>query len=350
MDISRETLSKEFAMKTYLVTSDQGIDAIEFVDRPDPAPMPNDVLVRIRANSLNFRDLGIPRGGYVRNDTRPVIPLSDGAGEVIAVGEGATRYTVGDRVVGSFFRDWIAGDVTEEQMHSALGGGIDGMLCEQVALPESVWLPIPDHLSFEEAATLPCAAVTAWQALVTLGRIRAGDTVLTLGTGGVSTFAIQFAKLHGATVIVTSSSDEKLRKAQELGADHGINYSTHPDWDQEVRVLTGGRGVDNVIEVGGPGTFEKSLAATRVSGRVSLIGVLTGAAGKVNPMAALFNRITVQGIYVGSVEMFATMNRAISAAKLHPVIDRTFGFDEAIDAYRYLESGRHLGKVVISHQ
>ena len=336
-------------MKAYLIDSDGGIDAIKRVDHPDPSPGPGEVIVRIRANSLNYRDLGITRGGYARNDTRPVIPLSDGAGEVAAAGDGVTRFKTGDRVVANFFRDWIAGDVAEQQMHSALGGGIDGTLCEYVCLPQHAWLPIPDHLSYEEAATLPCAAVTAWQALVTLGRLKAGDVVLTLGTGGVSVFALQFAKLHGATVIVTSSSDEKLERARQLGADHGINYKTTSDWDAAARRLTGGRGVDNVVEVGGPGTFERSLAATKVSGRVSLIGVLTGGAGQVNPMLALFNRVTVQGIYVGSVEMFADMNRAIAASQMKPVIDRTFGFDEALDAYRHLKSGTHFGKVVISH-
>jgi NADPH:quinone reductase-like Zn-dependent oxidoreductase len=337
------------AMRAYLIDSTGGIDAVKRVELPEPRPGDGEVLVRVRANSLNYRDLGITRGGYLRNDTRPVVPLSDGAGEVVEVGAGVTRFKAGDRVVASFFRDWIAGEVTEEQMHSALGGGIDGTLCELVCLPERAWLPVPPHLSFEEAATLPCAAVTAWQALVSLGRVKAGDVVLTLGTGGVSVFALQFAKLHGATVIVTSGSDEKLARARRLGADHGINYKAVPEWHEEARRLTGGRGVDNVIEVGGPGTFERSLAATAVSGRVSLIGVLTGGAGAVNPMAALFNRITVQGIYVGSAEMFAAMNRAIAANGLRPVIDRTFGFDEALDAYRYLKSGAHFGKVVITH-
>lgn len=336
-------------MRAYLIDSPDGIDAIKRVEQPDPEPRAGEVLVRIKANSLNFRDLTIARGGYARNDKRPVIPLSDGAGEVVGVGEGVTRFKPGDRVVGSFFRDWVAGDVTEELMLASLGGGIDGTLCELVSLPERAWLPIPEHLSYEEAATLPCAALTAWQALVSLGRVKAGDVVLTLGTGGVSIFALQFAKLHGATVIVTSSSDEKLSRAKELGADHGINYTSTPDWQDAAREWTGGRGVDHVIEVGGPGTFEKSLAATAVSGRVSLIGVLTGGAGAADPMAALFNRITVQGIYVGSVEMFSAMNRAITASKMRPVIDRTFPFDEAIEAYRHLESAKHFGKVVVNH-
>ncbi|MGC1274584.1 MAG: NAD(P)-dependent alcohol dehydrogenase [Planctomycetaceae bacterium] len=335
-------------MHAYQIDTPDGIDAIQRIELPDPEPNVGEVLVRIRANSLNFRDLTITRGGYARNEKQPVIPLSDGAGEVVAVGDGVTRFQPGDRVVASFFRDWVAGDVTEELMHASLGGGIDGTLCELVCLPERAWLHVPEHLSFEEAATLPCAAVTAWQALVSLGRVKAGDVVLTLGTGGVSIFALQFAKLHGATVIITSSSDEKLERAKQLGADYGINYKTSPDWHDEARRLTGGRGVDHVVEVGGPGTFERSLAATAVSGRVSLIGVLTGAAGAVNPMTALFNRITVQGIYVGSVEMFAAMNRAIAASELRPVIDRTFGFDEALEAYRHLKSGKHFGKVVVT--
>lgn len=336
-------------MRSYLIDSPDGIDAIKRVELSDPIAKPGEVLVQIKANSLNFRDLGITRGGYLRNDKRPVIPLSDGAGEVVDVGDGATRFKRGDRVVASFFRDWIAGEVEEWQMLSSLGGGIDGTLCELVSLPERAWLPIPASLSYEEAATLPCAAVTAWQALVSLGKVKAGDVVLTQGTGGVSIFSLQFAKLHGATVIATSSSDDKLERVKALGADHVINYKSTPDWNDAARKLTSGRGVDHVVEVGGPGTFERSLAATAVSGRVSLIGVLTGAEVAVNPMAALFNRITVQGIYVGSVEMFAAMNRAIEAAKLKPVIDCVFGFDDALEAYRHLQSGAHFGKVVITH-
>lgn len=334
-------------MKAYQIQSDGGIDAIQQIEVSEPQPAAGEVLVRMRAASLNYRDLIITRGGYARNDRCPVIPLSDGAGEVLAVGKGVTRFRPGDRVVNCFFEDWEAGDVSETQLQSSRGGGIDGVLAEQVVFSERALLPIPPHLSFEQAATLPCAAVTAWQALVTLGRIQAGDTILTLGTGGVSIFALQLAKLHGANVIITSSSDDKLARAREIGADETINYRTTPDWEDAVRGLTGGRGVDNVIELGGPGTLPKSLSCTRVSGRVSLIGVLTGVEGAVNPLPALFNRVTIQGIYVGSRTMFADMNRAISANQLTPVVDRVFDFPNALDAYRYLQSGEHFGKVVI---
>lgn len=334
-------------MKAYQIQSAGGIDAIQTIDLPIPQPAADEVLVRMRAASLNFRDLIITRGGYPRNNRCPVIPLSDGAGEVLAVGERVTRFRPGDRVVNCFFEDWEAGDVDEAQLQTSRGGGIDGVLAEQVVFNERALLPIPSHLSFEQAATLPCAAVTAWQALVTLGGVKAGDTILTLGTGGVSIFALQFAKLNGATVIITSSSDAKLARARELGADETINYKTTPNWDEAVRELTGGRGVDNVIELGGPGTLPKSLACARVSGRVSLIGVLTGVEGDANPLPALFNRLTIQGIYVGSRAMFADMNRAITANRLEPVIDRVFDFADAQEAYRYLKSGDHFGKVVI---
>lgn len=334
-------------MKAYQIRSAGGIDAIQTIDLPIPQPAADEVLVRMRAASLNFRDLIITRGGYPRNNRCPVIPLSDGAGEVLAVGERVTRFRPGDRVVNCFFEDWEAGDVDEAQLQTSRGGGIDGVLAEQVVFNERALLPIPSHLSFEQAATLPCAAVTAWQALVTLGGVKAGDTILTLGTGGVSIFALQFAKLNGATVIITSSSDAKLARARELGADETINYKTTPNWDEAVRELTGGRGVDNVIELGGPGTLPKSLACARVSGRVSLIGVLTGVEGDANPLPALFNRLTIQGIYVGSRAMFADMNRALTASRLEPVIDRVFEFSEAKEAYRYLKSGDHFGKVVI---
>jgi NADPH:quinone reductase-like Zn-dependent oxidoreductase len=250
--------------------------------------------------------------------------------------------------MGSFFQNWIAGDLADEQISSALGGAIDGVLAERVRFHEPGLVRIPSHLGFHQGATLPCAAVTAWQALM-LGQLKAGDTILALGTGGVSIFALQLAKLFGAKVLITSSSDAKLERARLLGADELINYQTHPEWDREVLRLTGGRGVDNVIEVGGAGTLERSLRAARVSGTVSLIGVLTGRPERnPSPMTALFKRLRIQGIYVGSRELFESMNRAIDVNRLEPVIDRTFAFDDARAAYEYLQSGAHFGKVLIS--
>lgn len=335
-------------MKAYQVTEPTGIDNIKFSDDfPEPPVGPNDVLVKMQAYSLNYRDLSIPMGGYFRNDKIPVIPLSDGAGEVVEVGSEVKRFKKGDRVIGCFFQDWESGDITEEQMFSALGGGIDGVLAEYAALKERGLVHAPPDFSYEEAATLPCAAVTAWQAL-TLANLRAGDTILTLGTGGVSVFALQLAKAHGARVIITSSSDEKLERAAKLGADETINYRATPEWDKRVRELTSGRGVDNVIEVGGLGTLEKSLLSARVSGTVSLIGVLTGFKHQPSPLMALFNRITIRGIYVGSRQMFEDMNRAIEANRIKPVVDRVFPFEEVLDAYHWLREAKHFGKVVIS--
>ena len=335
-------------MHAYLVTSDGGPDALERTERPDPRPGPGEVLVELRAASLNYRDTVVAAGGYARNDTRPVIPLSDGAGVVAAVGDGVTNFAPGDRVVNCFFRDWTAGEPDEAAMRSAYGGGIDGVLAERVVFPERALLPVPEHLSFAEAACLPCAAVTAWQGLFTKGRLTAGQTVLCLGTGGVSVFALQLAKAAGATVLITSSSDEKLERAQELGADGTVNYQSTPDWHRAVKDLTGGRGVDHVVEVGGLGTLEKSMRACALNGRIALIGVLTGFEGAVNPMPCIFDRLSVDGIYVGSREMFAALNRHLSANAIRPVIDRTFGFGEAVEAYRYLKSGSHFGKVVVT--
>ena len=334
-------------MHAYLVTSDGGPDAIERVERPDPQPGPGEALVEMRAASLNYRDTVVAAGGYARNDTRPVVPLSDGAGVVAAVGEGVTDFAVGDRVVNCFFRDWTAGEPDEAAMRSAYGGGIDGVLAERVVFPERALLPVPDHLNFEEAACLPCAAVTAWQGLFTKGRLTAGQTVLCLGTGGVSVFALQLSKAAGARVFITSSSDEKLERAKELGADGTVNYKTTPDWHKAVRELTGGRGVDHVVEVGGLGTLEKSMRACALNGRVALIGVLTGFDGAVNPMPCIFERLSVNGIYVGSREMFAALNRHLLANAIRPVIDRAFAFDDAVAAYHHLKSGSHFGKVVV---
>ncbi len=338
-------------MRTYQIVAPTGFDALKLSSVDEPPMGPSDVLVDMRAWSLNFRDLGMPKGGYYRNDkvkrNPPLVPLSDGAGEVLAVGDAVTRFKAGDRVAAIFFQHWLSGELNDAQIGSALGGAIDGVLAERVVLPEDGLVKVPASLSYAEAATLPCAAVTAWQAL-TLGNIQPGQSILALGTGGVSMFALQLAKACGARLFITSSSDEKLAKARELGADETINYREYPDWHVRVLELTDGVGVDNVIEVGGAGTLEKSFAAARVSGRVSLIGVLTGMPEQnPSPLMALFKRITMQGIYVGSRDMFEALNRAIEINQLKPVIDRSFAFEEAHAAYEYLRSATHFGKVVL---
>jgi NADPH:quinone reductase-like Zn-dependent oxidoreductase len=334
-------------MKVYELQSNAGIDALTLVERPEPKPEAGQVVIHVRATSLNYRDLIVAEGTYGSGQKYPLIPMSDGAGEVVAVGEGVTRVKVGDRVAGIFFQDWIYGQLTRQKMKSDLGGGIDGMLAEYVVLHQDGLVILPDHLSYEEGATLPCAAVTAWHALVTKGNVSAGETVLLLGTGGVSIFALQFAKIHGARVIITSSSDEKLARARELGADETVNYKITPDWEKQVYELSDRTGVDHVVEVGGAGTLPKSLQAVRIGGRISLIGVLSGRGEQVDPSPILFKSLTVQGIYVGSREIFEDMNQAITQHQIKPVIDRVFGFNEVQEAYAYLQSAAHFGKVVI---
>lgn len=333
-------------MRAYQLTSTDGIDALNAVELPMPTAGPGQVVVRLHAASLNYRDLLIATGRYGMASTRPnLIPLSDGAGEVVEVGPGVTNLRVGDRVAGIFHQNWIAGEATDAILGSALGGELDGVLCEYRAFDAQGLVRLPDHLSYEQAATLPCAAVTAWNSLFCHQPVQPGDTVLTLGTGGVSVFAIQFAHAAGARVIATSSSDEKLQRVRELGATDLINYKRTPEWDEEVLRLTDGRGVDHVVEVGGAGTMERSIRATRRGGHVGVIGVLT--MGQINPILVLLKGLVLRGIFVGSREMFEAMNRAIAANQIQPVIDRTFGFDEVHAAYRHLESGSHVGKVVI---
>jgi NADPH:quinone reductase-like Zn-dependent oxidoreductase len=335
-------------MKAYCIHSYSGPDGLICVDRPEPIPAAGQVLIRVRATSLNYRDLMVARAEYGGHQRPNLIPLSDGAGDVVGVGDGVTRVKIGDRVAGNFFQTWLAGGITSDKMREDLGGGIDGMLAEYVILSADGVVPLPPHLTYEESATLPCAALTAWNALVVQGGVKAGDTVLVLGTGGVSIFALQFAKLHGARVIATSGSEAKLSRARILGADETINYIRTPHWERTVWELTDKRGVDHVIEVGGAGTLEKSLQSVRYGGRVSLIGVLSGLGGTVNPLPVLAKSVTMQGIYVGSREMFETMNRAIDQTALKPVIDRVFSFAAAPEAYRYLQSAAHTGKVVIA--
>ena len=333
-------------MRSYELPS-FGIENLTLVERPAPQPGPHDVVVRFHAASLNYRDLMFARGVYNPKAKLPAVPLSDGAGEVVALGEAVTRWKLGDRVCPIFTQGWIEGRYNAEKARTTLGAGdLDGVLRELGAFDEQGLVRIPDHLSYEEAATLPCAALTAWHALVEYSQLCAGETVLTLGTGGVSIFALQLAKMHGARVIATSSSDAKLVRARELGADETINYKTHPEWDQEVLRLTGGVGVDYIVEVGGAGTLAKSVAATRIDGRITLIGVLAAGPG-FNPISLLMKRVGLQGIFTGSRQMFEEMNAAITVNRLQPIIDRTFPFDEAPAALQYMETAAHFGKIVL---
>jgi NADPH:quinone reductase-like Zn-dependent oxidoreductase len=331
-------------MKCYEVQPGFGFENLKVVERPEPKPGPGQVLVNQRAWSLNYRDLLVVTGAYNPRMKLPLVPLSDGAGEVAAVGTGVTRFKPGDRVAGCFMQRWSSGVLTEEKAKTALGGAIDGVLAEQVVLQEEGIVPIPDGLSFEEASTLPCAALTAWNALVVSGNVKAGETVLVQGTGGVSLFALQFAKLHGAKVIATSSSEEKLARAKKLGADAGINYKTTPEWGKKALELTGG--LDHVVEVGGGGTLGESLRCVKHGGHVAMIGILSGTAGA-NPVPILMKAVKVQGIFVGSREMFESMNRAIALHQLKPVIDRVFPFEQAGEALKHMQSASHFGKIVI---
>lgn len=334
-------------MRLYRIPSPGKIDNLTLAEADTPKPGPGQVLVRMRAASLNYRDLAIIRGQYMMGPLpADLVPMSDGAGEVVETGPGVTRVATGDRVAGIFMQAWQGGDMEPHHALSALGGAINGVLSEYVLFDADGLVKIPDHLSFEDGATLPCAAVTAWNALYGLKPLLPGQTVLTLGTGGVSIFALQFAHAAGARVISTSSSDEKLARVRSLGASDGINYRADEDWNGTVRGLTDGRGVDHVVEVGGPGTLQRSIFSARLGGIVSLIGVLTH--GDINALTILGGGVIVRGVFVGSRAMFEDMNRAISLHRIKPVIDRVFPFEEAAEAYRHLASATHVGKVVIT--
>ena len=311
---------------------------LRLVERDDPLPTSGHVIVDLRAASLNYRDLLQAR------TESGLIPLSDGAGVVSSVGPDAGPWAVGDRVVIGFMPGWAEGPFSAAKQASSLGGGgVDGVLAERIRVPASGLAALPSSLSFEEASTLPCAAVTAWSALFERRPVQPGETVLLLGTGGVSVFALQLAKAAGARVIITSSSDDKLARAQALGADLTINYRTHPEWSAQVQAHTEGLGADFAVDVGGPGTLNETLKAVRHGGRISLMGVLTGFDGPINTVDILRKRITLQGIYVGPV----TALQALTKIALKPVIDRVFAFSEAEAAYAMLESGEHFGKIVI---
>ncbi|MGQ9898173.1 MAG: zinc-dependent alcohol dehydrogenase family protein [Acidobacteriota bacterium] len=335
-------------MKCVELVNEFGIEHLQIAERPHPELKFGEVLIRVRATSLNFRDLMTVTGVYNPKQPLPLIPLSDGVGEVVAVGDGVTRVAVGDRVAGIFAQGWTAGEPAVEKIRTTtLGGPLDGMLTEYRALSQEGVVKVPDYLNDEEAATLPCAALTAWSALIAHGQLKPGDTVLVQGTGGVSIFALQFAKAAGARVIITSGSDEKLERAKGLGADEIINYKQAPDWDRAVREMTGGRGVDHVVEVGGAGTLAKSIRSVRFGGHISLIGVLSGRTGEIDIAPVLMQNIRVQGIIVGSREMFEAMNRALEQNQIRPVVDKVFALDEAQRAFQVMAGGGHFGKICI---
>jgi NADPH:quinone reductase-like Zn-dependent oxidoreductase len=315
------------------ISKEFSIDSLTFDEIEVPQPGPGQALVAIKAVSLNYRDLLVVTGRYNPNLPRPLVIGSDGAGEVVALGEGVHRFTPGDRVMGSFFQNWFRGGINRDAAPSALGGSIDGVLTTLRVFDQRGLVPMPAHLGYEEASTFPCAALTAWNALVRTAHLKSGDTVLLLGTGGVSIFA--------------SGSDEKLARAKSLGASDAINYKKTPEWQKEVMRLTASRGVDVVLEVGGAGTLPRSLRSVRPGGQVALIGVLAGIAEPLNLGPIIHSSIRLQGIYVGSVEMFEDMNRAVATHKAKPVIDRTFGFSQTREALRYMESAQHFGKIVI---
>jgi NADPH:quinone reductase-like Zn-dependent oxidoreductase len=333
-------------MKAWRISS-FGLDKLELVTLPEPKPGRGEVLIRVHAVSLNYRDLMVVLGKYNPRMHLPRIPCSDGAGEVVAVGEGVTRVAAGDRVAGIFMQNWIDGEPDAQKIRGALGGDIDGMLAEYVVLREDGVVRVPDHLSMEEAAALPCAAVTAWNAVVHGGRVKAGDVVLTQGTGGVSVVAQQFAKMLGARVLGMSSSDEKLERLKGMGLDAGVNYRATPEWDAWVMEQTGGRGADMVVEVGGAGTFSRSLRALRIGGTLTQIGVLTQSAEGLEIPLLLHRQVHLRGIYVGSRTHFEEMNRAIAQARLKPVLDEVFSFEDAPEALRRMQAGAHFGKLAI---
>ena len=334
-------------MRLYRLENLGSLDALKFTEGPDPQPSAREVVVRVRACSLNHRDLNVIAGAYTSHALKPrAIPLSAGAGEVVAVGERVTRWKIGDRVAPIFVQRWLGGELLLEYMPSALGGPSDGVLAERIVLDEDGLVRIPAHLSFEEAATLPCAAVTAWNAVFVRGGLHAGRTLVTLGTGGVSLFAAQFGLMTGARVIATTGAEAKVARLRSLGIADVINYRDTPDWDARVRELTQKRGADLVVEVGGPGSLARSIAAIRYCGHISAVGNLAGKS-TIDPATLFAKRASMCGIQVGSRDMFEDMNRAIDVAELKPVIDRVFDFTEARAAYEYLASAKHFGKVVI---
>jgi NADPH:quinone reductase-like Zn-dependent oxidoreductase len=335
-------------LKAYELQGPGGVDAMMLVEKPVPAPGPGQVLVKLKAVTINYRDLLTVKGGYGSRQKFPLVPLSDGAGVVESVGAGVTSFKAGDRVTGSFFEGWLGGEPSEEKMRSNLGGALDGVLCEYRVWPAAALVRTPDHLSDAEAASLPCAGLTAWSAVIKLGNIRSGQTVLTQGTGGVSIFALQFAKMSGARVIATSSSEAKIEKLKQLGADVTINYKITPEWGKLARQMTG-HGVDLVVEVGGVGTLNESIRATKIGGTIAFIGVLAGRPESESRLPLMvMQQQRLQGTTVGSVEDLQAMADAIAVNRMKPVVDKVFPFSEAKAAFAHMASGAHFGKVAIA--
>jgi NADPH:quinone reductase-like Zn-dependent oxidoreductase len=337
-------------MRVFQIEGGWGFDRLVLSARPDPRPAPGQVLLRMKAASLNYRDLVVPDRGYGQyTGTLPLIPISDGVGEVVETGAGVSRVKVGDRVCPTFMQRWIGGELDLDRITGSLGGPIDGVMADFMVLPEEGVSKVPPHLSDEQAATLPCAALTAWSALVTEGRLRAGDRLLIQGTGGVALFALQFAKLAGAHVTVISSSDDKLARARALGADAGIHYVREPEWAKASRAITGGAGFDHILELGGERTLPQSLRCIRPGGTISMIGVLSGATMNASLGLVVTRQVRLQGITVGSRDGFEAMLRAIGQHRLEPIVDRVFAFEALKEAMAYLKAGAHFGKVCIRH-
>ncbi len=337
-------------MRVFQIEGGWGSDHLVLSTRPDPRPGAGQVLLRMKAASLNYRDLVVPDRGYGQyTGTLPLIPISDGVGEVVEVGDGVTRVKVGDRVCPTFMQRWIGGELNLDRITGSLGGPIDGVMADLMVLSEEGVSQVPEHLSDEQAATLPCAALTAWSALVTEGRLRAGDRLLVQGTGGVALFALQFAKLAGAHVTVISSSDDKLARARAMGADAGINYLREPEWAKASRAITAGAGFDHILELGGERTLPQSLRCIRPGGTISMIGVLSGGTMSASLGLVVTRQVRLQGITVGSRDGFEAMLRAIGQHRVEPVVDRVFAFEALKEAMAHLKAGAHFGKVCIRH-